>query len=226
MIYQKNPSHYIDFLVNLKKDFKVRESPNFIEIVKSNGQKIISNKNKKFSKGLFLFKMVKGDILDYIDENGFITPFDELPVNFCNENFNKDTKKVIGYDIDNAYWSVAYLKGYISENTYFKGLDKKGLKPVRLSALSSLGKDKLYKVFQNGKHLSNELNKGDMELQNFYLDIRYSTYGVLNEIAEELGEDFCCWKTDCIYFYDTPENRELVKTKIEEFGLKCKTETL
>ena len=99
MIYQKNPSHYIDFLVNLKKDFKVRESPNFIEIVKSNGQKIISNKNKKFSKGLFLFKMVKGDILDYIDENGFITPFDELPVNFCNENFNKDTKKVIGYDI-------------------------------------------------------------------------------------------------------------------------------
>jgi len=226
MIYQKDTAEYLDFIITLKKDFKIRESSNFIEIIQNNGQKVVSNKNKKFSKGLYLFNMVKKDIGNYIKEEGFITPFDELPVNFCNDDFNRDVKKVIGYDINNAYWSVAHLKGYISDNTYLKGLDKEGLKPVRLSALSCLGKDKMYKVYENGEHKHNELNKGDKELRNFYLDIRYSTYGVLNEIAEELGEDFCCWKTDCIYFYDTKKNRKLVKKRIEEFGLQCKTENL
>ena len=226
MIYQKDTSEYLDFIITLKKDFKIRESSNFVEIISSNGQKVISNKNKKFSKGLYLFNMVKKYIRNFIDDEGFITPFDELPVNFCNDDFDKDTKNIIGYDINNAYWSVAYLKGYISENTYKKGIEKEGLKAVRLSALSCLGKDKMYKVYENGEHKHNELTKGDKELRNFYLDIRYSTYGVLNDIAIELGTDFCCWKTDCIFFYDTKENRELVKNRIEQYGLECKTEML
>ena len=163
MIYQKDTKQYMDFLITLKKDFKLRESPNFIEIVKPNGQKIVSNKNKKFS---------------------------------------------------------------ITKKTYLKGIEKEGFKPIRLSTLSCLGKDKMYKVYKNGEHKNNELHKGDTELQNFYLDIRYATYGVLKGISEELGSDFCCWKTDCIYFYDTKKNRKLVKKRIEEFGLHCKTEAL
>ena len=226
MIYQKDTKQYMDFLITLKKDFKLRESPNFIEIVKPNGQKIVSNKNKKFSKGLYLFNMVKKDIDNYIDENGFITPCDELPVNFCNDDFDRDVRKVIGYDINNAYWHVAFIKEYITKKTYLKGIEKEGFKPIRLSTLSCLGKDKMYKVYKNGEHKNNELHKGDTELQNFYLDIRYSTYGVLKGISEELGSDFCCWKTDCIYFYDTKKNRKLVKKRIEEFGLHCKTEAL
>ena len=60
--------------------------------------------------------------------------------------------------------------------------------------------------------------------KEIYKDIRFSTYGVMNEIAEELGNDFCCWKTDCIFFTDTDENREKVKGIIEEYQLTCKIE--
>ena len=36
------------------------------------------------------------------------------------------------------------------------------------------------------------------------------------EISELLGEDFFCWKTDCIYYRDTPENRNIVHKYLEE----------
>lgn len=219
----KNLDEVIKTYSDLKKNFKVRSSVNFSELITSSGSKIICNQNNKFQKGLYLFAMVKRDILLYIKEYGVITPFDELPVNCINEKFSKK-KKIVGMDINNAYWSIANLKGYIRENTYNKGLSNPDFKPVRLSALSSLGKPKVYKVYEDGEYTKNELLKGNKELENFYLDIRFSTYGVMREIALKLGEDFQSWKTDCIFFYDTKENRKLVKTMFEDYGLECKIE--
>jgi hypothetical protein len=46
----------------------------------------------------------------------------------------------------------------------------------------------------------------------------------MQEIAQELGDDFCCWKTDCIFFHDTEKNREMVREMIEDYGLECKLE--
>ena len=226
MIIKENCKDYIRHLTRLKKDFRYRESVNYTEIVKSNGEKVISTKNNQFAKGLYLFSMVKRDIQRYIKENGYITPYDQLPVNHKNKEYDKKNKSVIGIDIDNAYWTMAYLKGYISENTYKKGLEKKEFKPIRLSALSTLGKGKTYKVYEAGKYVNDEIVKKDNELENFYLDIRYSTYGVLLEIANDLGDDFYCWKTDCIYFTDTKENINRVRESLESFGFECKIELL
>ena len=218
MKVKENHKEYLDHLIRLKKDFKIRESVNYAEIVRSDGEKIVSTKNNQFVKGLYLFAMVKRDIERYIAENGYITPSDELPVNYVSDIFNLENK-VVGIDMDNAYWTIAYLKGYISENTYNKGLEKKEFKPIRLSALSTLGKGKTYKVYKDGKYEFDEIAKANKELENFYLDIRYSTYGVLLEIANELGDDFHSWKTDCIFFKDNKENINLVRKRLDEFGI-------
>jgi len=225
MKVKENHKEYLDHLIRLKKDFKIRESVNYAEIVRSDGEKIVSTKNNQFVKGLYLFAMVKRDIERYIAENGYITPSDELPVNYTSDIFDENNK-VVGMDMDNAYWTIAYLKGYISENTYNKGLEKKEFKPIRLSALSTLGKGKTYKVFKDGKYEFDEIAKANKELENFYLDIRYSTYGVLLEIANELGDDFHSWKTDCIFFKDTKENIDLVRKRFDEFGIQSKVELL
>ena len=207
----------------LKKSFKLRKSANYVEIITSSGQKLFHNRTDKFRGGLYLFQMVKKDIEKYVEKYGAVEPYTELPVNHSNIDFDY-SKETIGLDINNAYWSVAYLKGYISKKTYLKGIEKDNLKSIRLSCLSSLGKKRIYQCYENGEYVYDEEMKGDEVLENIYKDIRYSTYGVMFEIAKELGDDFCCWKTDCIFFYDTEDNRIMVKSIIESYGLECKVE--
>ena len=219
----KDIDKFIEQYKYLKKSFKLRKSANYTELVTSTGNKIYYNKTKRFKDGLYLFGMVKKDISNYIEKNGQVTPYDELPVNYSNKEYDY-SKPIIGIDINNAYWSVARLKGYITRKTYNKGIEKEGLKTIRLSSLSSLGKKRTYNVYEEGVYTHDEQTTGSDILQNVYLDIRYSTYGVMNEIAVELGEDFCCWKTDCIFFNDTDYNRELVTSMIESYGLTCKIE--
>jgi len=207
----------------LKRNFKVRESVNYAEITTEHNQKIVFNKSGRFSDGLFLFSMVLRDIKNYLDANGGVEPMGELPVNFKNNSYKQSS--AVGIDIDNAYWSIACLRGYISHKTYTKGLEKgKSYKQTRLSALSSLGKDKFYKVFEDGLHSHNEVIEGDKRMQDIYYDIRFTTYNIMKEIADALGNDFYSWKTDCIFFKDTKENRELVTTMLTDYGLTCKVE--
>jgi len=207
----------------LKKNFKVRQSVNYSEIITKGGQRLMCNHNTKFQKGLFLFSMVKREVLKYIKEHGYIEPMDALPTNCKNEFWDEENKRV-GMDMNNAYWTIAKLKGYISDNTYNKGLENDDFKAIRLSALSTLGKAKSYKVYEDGEYVRNELLNGNEELEKVYLDIRYSTYGIMHEIAQRLGDDFCEWKTDCIFFKDTKKNRKMVKTMIEDYGIECKIE--
>jgi hypothetical protein len=219
----KDSKPFIEMYKGLGKDFKVRESRNYCEIVTSTNHRIYHNKNNKFGGGLYLFKMVNNDVNKYLEEYGEVEPYDELPVNFSNQDYDYE-KKIVGIDINNAYWSVAHLKGYISDKTYKKGIAKDDLKQIRLSTLSSLGKVRVYQVFTNGVYSHDEALNGDLRLQNVYLDIRYSTYAVMLEIARELKDDFCCWKTDCIFFHDTENNRTIATEIIESYGLDWKVE--
>lgn len=220
----KSTKSLIENYIYLKKNFKVRYSPNIIEIVTSTGHKIYEHKNERFKEGLYLFGMVKRDVKNFIAENGSIVPYTELPVNFSNVNFDY-ANKIIGLDIDNAYWSVAKLKGYISEKTFNKGLEQKeNMKSIRLSCLSTLGKSRTYQVYESGLYIGNEQLKEDEDLQLVYKDVRFSTYGVMNEVSNELGNDFACWKTDCVFFKNTKTNIVQAKSIIESYGLNCKIE--
>jgi len=213
----------IEQYTKLKRSFKIRESVNYAELITEHNQKIVYNKNGKFSDGLYLFSMVIRDVKKYIEDNGAVKPMGELPVNYKNVNYKE--KSAIGIDIDNAYWSIACLRGYISHNTYIKGLEKgKEYKSTRLSALSSMGKDKFYKVYKDGTHTHNEIIEGDKRMQDVYYDIRFTTYNIMQELGDALGNDFYAWKTDCVFFTDTKENRKLVKTMLSDYGLTCKIE--
>ena len=215
--YNKN----LELLKKLKKDFKTRKSSNYQEVVMTHvKQKIIFNHNSEVSKGLCLFRMVMKDINNYIEDQGYVEPDDELPVNFTNENY-KDGE-LIAIDLDHAYWRVAFLKEYISKNTYKKGLERNEFKTIRLSALSTLGKSIVYDVYVNGKFSHKEMEEEDEYLQDFYKDIRFTTYNVMKETGEMLGEDFHSYKTDCIYFNDTPHNREIVIKQLESYNLLWK----
>jgi hypothetical protein len=44
----------------------------------------------------------------------------------------------------------------------------------------------------------------------------------MNVIANLLGEDFICYKTDCIYYKDTEDNRKLVQAYFDAADLPWK----
>ena len=205
----------------LNKNFKTRYSLNYKEIIFEDSKLIFTDKKTQF-QGLFLFRLVKNDIQNYLLENEVIA-LDKLPTNFTNINFDSN-KKIIGVDINNAYWSIAYRKGYISEKTYLKGIEKKEYKVARLSALSTLGKERSYRIYESGKWKSVEIKKQDNDLIEIYNDIRYTTFALMYEISLILKNEFHSWKTDCIFCTDNELIINKVTQIIESYGLTCKVE--
>lgn len=186
-------------------------------------QRLLFNENSQFTSGLFLFKMVRNDIDNYIEQNGYVEPLETLPVNYINKEYNLK-ENTIGVDLNHAYWRVAFLKGYITEKTYLKGLGSDKYKPIRLSALSTLGRSKTYDVYEKGEFVHQEVSKPNQDLIDLYNDIRYTTFSIMKEIADTLKEDFYCWKTDCVYFKDLKRNRKIVSEILEDYDLPYKFE--
>lgn len=172
--------------------------------------------------GLFIFSMVKRDVLKFMDRVEQIENKKSYPTNFVIEESAEDKRRITGTDLNHAYWRIAYNLGYISKNTYEKGLTVRN-KALRLAALSSLGRDKEFVKIQNGK-ITNKLKvvKGDNRLRVIYNNIRNTCFYHMHEAAQILGSDFVAYKTDCIYYYDKPENRKKIATYLKNQSLGYK----
>ena len=135
----------------------------------------------------------------------------QYPVNQYNDDFNQPDCKITGTDLNHAYWRIAYNLGIISKNTYERGLQD-DFKIVRLAGLSSLGKGKDYFLIKNGVLSNDVVNIGfNLELNNLYKSIRFTCYLYMQQLKVILKEDFICYKTDCVYYVDTKENKKLVR---------------
>lgn len=90
-------------------------------------------------------------------------------------------------------------------------------KAIRLASLSVLGRGKKFDKYIEGEFAETlVVKKPDSTLQKVYVDIRYSCYYMMYELSQLLKNDFESWKTDCIYYRDTPENRKIVHNYFEE----------
>jgi hypothetical protein len=160
--------------------------------------------------------MVQNDVQKFLN----INPYIDIPkkVNTAEYNYFYDDTigKLTATDLDHAFWRIAYVKGYITKKTYEKGLPSSG-KAIRLASLSVLGRGKIFDKYVNGAFVETiVVKKPDATLQKVYVDIRYSCYYMMYELSVILKDDFESWKTDCIYYRDTPENRKIVHNYFEE----------
>ena len=197
------------------------------EIVWGSYSYIFSNLNNKkqtsFKKGMFLFGMVRKDAKNYLKKN----PEIKLPKKYGQIEYNGKLDeerfgKITGTDLNHAYWRIAYNLGILSDMTYYKGL-KDDFKEVRLAALSTLGATKRYQKIKDGILIDDYyVIAGDEKLQQIYKLIRYTCYRYMNQVKKILGIDFLCYKTDCIYYIDTKENRKKVRDFFEEKDLLMK----
>ena len=181
-----------------------------------------NNNHRSYKKGMFLFGMVRKDAKNFIKSGKVLKMPEQFPVNEYNNSFDKFSCKITGTDLNHAYWRIAFNLGVISKNTYFKGLDDE-FKTVRLAALSTLGKGKDYFIIKDGVHTTETIKIGlEESLNSLYKSIRYTCYEYMQNMKTMLNEDFVCYRTDCIFYVDTKENRKLVRSyfKSQKLGMK------
>jgi hypothetical protein len=140
-----------------------------------------------------------------------------------NYDFNQGRSKIVGYDLNHAYWRIAKNLGIIRPSTFEKAL-KPEAKAIRLAALSTMGRSKVYEFYKGGEIMDGKkhITKEDRLLMDAYKLIRLTCFKMMFDASEILGDDFDCWKTDCIYFRDTEENRKSMSDFFVSNGLTYK----
>lgn len=180
-----------------------------------------TNKAKKSRKNLFIFALVKKDAVRFLDTYGVIKT-KQLPAIHFNKHLKPGKRKIIGTDVNSAYWNIAYQMGVISESTYNHGIRIKD-KNLCLAALASLGADKSYRAIKNGI-LTNDIVivKGDDRLKDLYQSIRIKCFKYMQQLAKKLGNSFVAYKTDCIYYLDNPGNVKMAQKFFTDKKLEFK----
>lgn len=186
------------------------------------GRKFLFPSGKATAKtGMWVFRSVSRDVKAYAAGKR-IKELQKLPVNMWNDKLRRFRGRITATDVDHAYWRIAYVEGVIKHKTYERGLEIKD-KSLRLAALANLASSKEYQLIRGGEITEETVVlKYDPVLQRVYNNIRYICYGHMAEMAKLLGEDFICYKTDCIYYKDTPKNRETVQSYLDTVGLDWK----
>lgn len=174
--------------------------------------KTSARKLSKMRKGIYLFAIVRKNAKNWLKQNPIFKLPNKNPVNeYASGIKNFENQKITGTDVNTAYWTIAYNLGIITKDTYQKGLDN-DLKQLRLATLSTLGAGKKYYVIRDGELTNDEVCIGaDEKLADVYRLIRYTCYQYMNHLKKKLGNSFIAYRTDCIYYIDTKENRKLVQ---------------
>jgi len=184
--------------------------------------KLTKKKQASFKKGMFLFGMVKKDVKLYLEKNTIRLPKRYGQIEFNEDVYFDEDDRITGTDLNHAYWRIAFNLGIIAEKTYKRGLPD-NFKEVRLAALSTLGGKKKYNRIIGGIITEDVfVIEGDEELREVYTLIRYTCYKFMTQVKKKLGNDFICYKTDCIYYLDTEYNRKLVNEFFQEKDLLMK----
>lgn len=182
---------------------------------------VFPNPKKSARDNMWIFKAVIYDVKLHIGSHN-IKERPNLPVNYWNEKNKKYKGKITATDLDHAYWRVAFLNEYIRPETYLKGLELKD-KSLRLAALANLSSMKEFYIMKNGKVTGETITiKYDPILHKVYSNIRNQCYEHMMNVSQLLGDDFICYKTDCIYYKDSEENREIVQTYLDSVAMEWK----
>ena len=221
-----NPIAIRNKLMRSGRDFIYRETKYMTQIVFNGVETIYRSRDKESfpTNKLFIFKNVKNDVQRFLNENpDWELQETKYPVNHTNYEYDDSYGMVTGTDIQSAYWTIAKQMGAISEKTWERASGSEW-KVIRLASLAVLGRSVAYHEYKNGKKQKDPvvIENNDARIRDVYREIRYKCYAMMNEIAELLGNDYEAYRTDCIYYRDTPENRKLVYEFLDERGFNYK----
>jgi hypothetical protein len=218
---------FVRKLRNNKRNFMMRETPYLTQVIYNNEQITFTKKNDKFpTNQLWVFRQVSLDSQKFVEsvlngEREFVLP-ERKSVNATNIDYDDTHGILTGTDVNSAYWTIAKNLGIISQKTHDRVIGEE-FKVTRLAALAILGRNMVYKDFRGGEPQKDPyIFKGNDIAKNLYKAIRYTCYLHMDKLSQLLGADFDAYRTDCIYYRDTPENRKLVYDYLDSHGFYYK----
>lgn len=208
-------------LKDTKSDAYFRKGSFATDIIWQGRRFVFPNPKKSLTNNMWIFRSVINDVRSHILDHR-IREKKKLPVNHWNPKNKSYRGKITATDLDHAYWRIAFLNEYISMKTYLKGLEIKD-KSLRLAALANLSSQKEFVIMKDGKITKETITlKYDPILHKVYSNIRYTCYEHMMNIANMLGDDFICYKTDCIYYKDKEINRQMVQEYLDSVAMEWK----
>jgi hypothetical protein len=209
MMFTK-PTAYIQYLKRKKIPHLIRSTTESTIIIFQNTKLSFNHSDLFPSNKIFLFRTVDIDVSRWLKGKPDLVSPPKLPSAKINYEYDDERGVITGTDLDHAYWRIAYVKGFISESTYEKGLHPE-CKQLRLSTISILGREKKFKV-SDGENIIDEVieKKGDPNKRKIYRYVMYFCFQMMYDLSMMLGDDFDSWKVDCIYYRDSPQNRKIV----------------
>jgi len=217
------PDSLVIRLQNSGKEFFYKKHMNTVYVL-SNDTLFTFSKSKEFNKGLYLFGLVKKDFDNFLLKNP--NPIKEDFYEPIRVKKGINTEHEFHYDINHAYWRIAYINGYISENTYEHGLNLKNtneeLKKLYCMALSVQGQSKTLDGYINNKVTGNiyTINKNPLH-KLIYQNIRNKTHKIVSDISDKIWDDFIEYRVDGIFF-NGKHNCEIVENHLIKENLTFK----
>lgn len=199
-----------------KSDFSVVSYGATKKIVYGKNQFIFSGvKGEKKPKGVHLISLVKKDIDKLIKDSYNPTTdtfeiFNIVPkipekkphltyIHHNNLDFFGEGQEALAIDINHCYWRTAFMLGFISPETYKKGIEKTEYKDGRLIAIGTLGKIITVKQYKQGVKVAEYIDNTDyIKYGAFFWAVICHINNIMLELAHELKEDFLMFITDCV----------------------------
>jgi hypothetical protein len=134
-------------------------------------------------------------------------------------------QEALAIDINHCYWRTAYLLGFITDETYKKGIEKKEYKDGRLIAIGTLAKILTVTEYKDGlKHKEYIDDREYKKYGGFFWAVISKVHILLMELNVTLKEDFLMFLTDCVVI--DPCKKDIAISIIEKHGYSCKEYSL
>jgi hypothetical protein len=184
----------------------------------------------KRMEGLEFIMMVRREIRNHIDAGGK-TPFyiEGTKVVAFNPNALRksviDEETLLEIDLNSCYWKTAFNLGFISEELFIKGWEKrKNIKIGLVASIGSLNKRSYEETYEFGKGKGLIKLKKDDDLRPYYWAIINEVHRIMNETIKLLPKDhFMMWLTDCVYF--KKESKNIIEGYFNSIGYDFKKNT-
>lgn len=220
VVKNKDAEKFIKELKEQNLDFSLRKGSDCYEIYLDDTHFLYATTKNFPQRKLHLFRTVNLQAEKYLSQNKLVMPKENRQSHW-NYEFD-ETKTLAGTDLNHAYWRIAYIKGIITQKTYISGLYD-NCKQLRLATLSILGRKKTFDIYEKGKVVDSKIvQKENPEMRKLFKMIRNTCYTYMYELSELLGDDFFCWKTDCIYYVNTKQNIQMVQEYFKKNNLTFK----